>query len=70
MILQSLARYYGRMDAARDSLREQERIPPLWFAQAKVSYGLCLKEDGTLTHILPLKQEIQAGKRRWRFRNP
>lgn len=63
MILQSLARYYARMDAARDSLREQERIPPLWFAQAKVSYGLCLKEDGTLTHILPLKQEVQMGKK-------
>lgn len=44
MILQSLARYYERMDAARDSLREGEQMPPLWFAQARVSYGLCLKE--------------------------
>lgn len=64
MILQSLARYYALMDAARDSLREDARIPPLWFAQAKVSYGLCLKEDGTFTHILPLKEEREVGKKK------
>ncbi len=63
MILQSLARYYALMDEARDTLDERDRIPPPWFAQAKVSYGLCLKEDGTLTQILPLKIEAQAGKK-------
>ena len=63
MILQSLARYYALMDEARDTLRERDRVPPLWFAQAKVSYGLCLLEDGTLTHIMPLKQETQVGKK-------
>ncbi len=63
MILQALARYYALMDAARDTLQEDERVPPLWFAQAKVSYGLCLREDGTLTHVLPLKQERQVGKK-------
>lgn len=64
MILQSLARYYALMDAARDSLPEKEKVPPLWFAQAKVSYGLFLKEDGTLTHIFPLKEEREAGKKK------
>lgn len=64
MILQSLARYYALMDAARDSLREAEQLPPLWFAKAKVSYGLCLKEDGTLTHIFPLKEEREVGKKK------
>lgn len=63
MILQALLRYYALMDAARDTLAATERVPPRWFAQVKASYGLCLKEDGTLTHILNLKQGAQAGKR-------
>ncbi len=63
MILQSLAHYYALMDEARDTLHERDRVPPVWFAQARVSYGLCLSEDGTLTQILPLKVETQAGKK-------
>ncbi|HWR24062.1 MAG TPA: type I-C CRISPR-associated protein Cas8c/Csd1 [Feifaniaceae bacterium] len=63
MILQALARYYALMDEARDTLRERDRIPPPWFAQAKVSYGLCLKEDGTLTQIMPLKETKETGKK-------
>lgn len=63
MILQSLTRYYALMDEARNTLEERDQIPPLWFAQAKVSYGLCLKEDGTLTHIMPLKEAKELGKK-------
>lgn len=63
MILQSLARYYALMNDARATLDERDRIPPPWFAQAKVSYGLCLNEDGALTHIMPLKQVEQVGKK-------
>ncbi|MDR1619574.1 MAG: type I-C CRISPR-associated protein Cas8c/Csd1 [Clostridiales bacterium] len=63
MILQALTRYYALMDEARDTLDEWNQMPPLWFAHAKISYGLCLKEDGTLTQILPLKVETQANKK-------
>lgn len=64
MILQALVRYYELMDMeGRQREAGAGRMPPLWFAQAKVSYGLCLSEEGELTGVMPLKVEVQSGKK-------
>ncbi|MEG1884334.1 MAG: type I-C CRISPR-associated protein Cas8c/Csd1 [Clostridia bacterium] len=54
MILQALVRYY-------ETLLEKDKIAPLNYAKAGVSFGLRLREDGSLADILPLNIVEQRG---------
>lgn len=56
MILQALARYY------EDLLSRGEIAAPGW-APAKISFALCLNENGELTQIVPTMDEVSKGKK-------
>ena len=56
MILQALTQYY------EDLLARGEIAAPGW-APAKISYALCLDEDGQLTQVLPTKEDVKKGKK-------
>lgn len=55
MILQALTQYY------EDLLARGEIDAPGW-APAKISYALCLDEDGQLTQVVPTK-DVKKGKK-------
>lgn len=56
MILQALTRYY------EDLLSRGEIAAPGW-APAKISFALCLNENGALTQIVPTMDEVSKGKK-------
>ena len=56
MILQALTQYY------EDLLARGEIDAPGW-APAKISYALCLDEDGQLTQVVPTMEEVPKGKK-------
>lgn len=56
MILQALTQYY------EDLLACGEIAAPGW-APAKISYALCLDEDGQLTQVVPTMEEVPKGKK-------
>lgn len=56
MILQALTQYY------EDLLARGGIAAPGW-APAKISYALCLDEDGQLTQVVPTMEEVPKGKK-------
>ena len=56
MILQALTQYYENL------LARGEIAAPGW-APAKISYALCLDEDGQLTQVVPTMKEVPKGKK-------
>lgn len=56
MILQSLVEYY-------EALEKNGKITSPGFCLAKISFALELSKDGELIRIIPLKQEVQRGKK-------
>lgn len=56
MILQSLVQHYER-------LAESGRVSEPGWCQARVSYALMLRADGTLSGIMPMKHSEQRGKK-------
>ncbi|MCD7750315.1 MAG: type I-C CRISPR-associated protein Cas8c/Csd1 [Lachnospiraceae bacterium] len=56
MILQSLVQYYER-------LAEQGKVARPGWCSAKVSYALDLRIDGSVRRVLPLKTEVERGKK-------
>ena len=56
MILQALARYY------EDLLSRGEIDAPGW-TPAKISYALCLNENGRLTQVVPTMEKVSKGKK-------
>ena len=56
MILQALTRYY------EDLLSRGDLAAPGW-APAKISFALCLNENGELTQIVPTMDEVSKGKK-------
>lgn len=56
MILQALTRYY------EDLLSRGEIAAPGW-TPAKISFALCLNENGELTQIVPTMDEVSKGKK-------
>lgn len=62
MILQALTDYYGVLSEAGD-------IAPMGWAPAKVSYALCLREDGSIEAVVDIRTEQQRGKKQcWPLR--
>lgn len=57
MILKALVDYY-------EILAEKNKVPKMGWCDAKVSYGLDIREDGTLQGIIPLKEEVEKGKKK------
>ena len=56
MILQALVQYY-------ENLVKQNKIAKPGWCYAKVSYAIDLNENGEIKEIIPLKQEINTGKK-------
>ena len=56
MILKDLSDYY-------DALAEKGEITPVGWSVARVSYGLCLDEEGNLVNIHSLKRIPEDGKK-------
>ena len=56
MILQALTRYY-------DDLLERGEIAPPGWSPAKISYALCLDENGAVTQIVPTLKDTVVGKK-------
>ena len=56
MILKDLSDYY-------DVLAKQGKIAPIGWSVARVSYGLCLDEEGNLVNIHSLKRIPKDGKK-------
>lgn len=56
MILQSLVKYY-------EALEKNGKITSPGFCLAKISFALELSKDGELIRVIPLKQEVQRGKK-------
>lgn len=56
MILQALTRYYHNL------LRRGEIAAPGW-GEAKISYALCLDEEGALTQVVSIETEVEMGKK-------
>ena len=56
MILQALTRYY-------DDLLERGEIAPPGWSPAKISYALCLDENGAVTQIVPTIKDTVVGKK-------
>lgn len=57
MILQALVKYYQDM-AAKGEIAEYGWGP------AKISYVLCIDEQGNLLQVIPLKEEVEKGKKK------
>ena len=47
MILQALTEYY-------ETLKTRGEIAPPGWDQVRISYALCIQEDGTLEQVIPL----------------
>ena len=58
MILGALVDYY-------EILAESGEISKPGYCMAKVSYALNLKQNGELVGILPLKNEVERGKKKF-----
>ena len=56
MILQALTEYYR-------TLADRGEISPPGWGDVKVSYALCIKEDGTLEQVISVQTEQQKGKK-------
>jgi CRISPR-associated protein Csd1 len=56
VILQALTRYY-------ETLLKAGEIAPRYFVKTGVSFGLQLREDGSLSEIVPLKISVERGKK-------
>ena len=56
MILQALTRYY-------EDLRSRGEIAAPGWASAKISFALCLNQNGELTQIVPTMEEVAKGKK-------
>lgn len=56
MILQALTQLF-------EDLAAQGKIPRPGWSPAKISYALCLDENGTLEYVVPMLTETQAGKK-------
>lgn len=56
MILQALTKLY-------DDLVSKGKIPRPGWNPAKISYALCLDENGQLEYVLPVMAEVQVGKK-------
>ena len=56
MILKVLSDYY-------DALADQGKIIPVGWSVARVSFGLCLDEDGNLVNVYSLKGLRKAEKK-------
>lgn len=56
MILQTLVQLY-------EDLAAQERIARPGWSPAKISFALCLDENGTLTQVIPTQVERQSGRK-------
>ncbi len=56
MILQALVKHY-------ETLAEQGKVSRPGWCQAKVTYALDIDTEGTLLGMIPLKQEIESGKK-------
>ena len=60
MILQALTRLYEDLEARGEISRSG-------WGPAKISYALCIGEDGTLEQVIPQLEEQKAGKKTaWR----
>lgn len=57
MILQALTQYYNALNA------RGEIDAPGW-GKPKISYALCLRENGELMQVIPLLHEVEAGKKK------
>lgn len=57
MILQSLVRYY-------EALEQRNKITKPGWCKAKVSFALELSKDGQLHRVIPLKTEVEKGKKK------
>ncbi len=55
MILQTLVKLY-------DDLAAKGEIVPSGWSEAKISYALCLDQDGTLVQLIPLLDPVQEGQ--------
>lgn len=56
MILQALVKLYEDLAARGD-------ISPSGWSETKISYALCLDQDGTLVQLIPLLEEQTTGKK-------
>lgn len=57
MILQALTQYY-------DALNARGEIDAPGWGKPKISYALCLRENGELMQVIPLLHEVEAGKKK------
>lgn len=57
MILQALTQYY-------DALNARGEIDAPGWGKPKISYALCLRENGELMQVIPLLCEVEAGKKK------
>lgn len=57
MILQALTQYY-------DALNARSEIDAPGWGKPKISYALCLRENGELMQVIPLLHEVEAGKKK------
>lgn len=57
MILQALTQYY-------DALNTRGEIDAPGWGKPKISYALCLRENGELMQVIPLLHEVEAGKKK------
>ncbi|MBR1684749.1 MAG: type I-C CRISPR-associated protein Cas8c/Csd1 [Clostridia bacterium] len=57
MILQTLNHYYDR-------LVEEGTLERLGWQPVAVSYALQINDEGQITHVLPLMQEVERGKKK------
>lgn len=59
MILQALVNYYDILSEDPESGISKEG-----YSKAKISYALNISKEGNLLEVLPLKQEVQKGKKK------
>ena len=57
MILQALVKYYENMSA-------KGKIAEYGWGPAKISYALCIDDDGNLLQAISLKEESKSGKKK------
>ena len=61
MILQSLLQYYENLLHQNTN---EKKVPEPGWCLAGISYMIELKEDGTIKQIIPLKQQVERGKKK------
>lgn len=57
MILQALVKHY-------ENLADEGKLSREGWCEAKVSYAVCLSKEGEITGIVPLKEEVERGKKK------